>query len=183
MGSSIDVKFRDYDVYKLVVCGPGESGKTSICKRIIENKFLKQYNPTVGAEFHSFAFRKSKEKAVALFYDMAGQDRFKVVRNLFYPGTKAVAIVFDVSKRESFREVANWIREVRKNLVDLDITIVGNKSDLIREINRDDAERIFEKLGCKYLETSAKTGEGIGDLLKNMVGSAINFSKIRTYAE
>ena len=130
----------------------------------------------------SFDVIGSKEKAVALFYDMAGQDRFKVVRKLFYPGTKAVAIVFDVSKRESFREVANWIREIRRNL-DLDITIVGNKSDLTREINRDEAERIFEKIGCKYLETSAKTGEGIGDLLKNMVGSAINFSKIRTYAE
>ncbi|MCG3260291.1 MAG: GTP-binding protein [Candidatus Heimdallarchaeota archaeon] len=173
MNSKVEVKFRDYDIYKLAICGPGRSGKTTICKRITENIFLKHYKPTVGAEFHTYSFKTGKGKAVALFYDMAGQKRFGVVRNLLYSGTNAAAIIFDVSRRESFKECANWIRELRNQNLDLDITIVGNKTDAKREVLRVDAERISRKLGCRYLETSALTGAGIGELVKALLGNAI----------
>jgi len=173
MNSKVEVKFRDYDIYKLAICGPGRSGKTTICKRITENIFLKHYKPTVGAEFHTYSFKTGKGKAVALFYDMAGQKRFGVVRNLLYSGTNAAAIIFDVSRRESFKECADWIRELRNQNLDLDITIVGNKTDAKREVLRGDAERISRKLGCRYLETSALTGAGIGELVKALLGNAI----------
>ena len=174
MSSKIDVKFRDYDIFKLAICGPGKSGKTSICKRLKENSFSEKYKPTVGAEFHSYSFKTSNGKAVALFYDMAGQKRFGIVRRLLYSGTNAAAIVFDVSDRESFKECAEWIRELREKCFDVVITLVGNKTDIKREINRDDAERISKKLGCKYLETSALTGEGIGELVKTLIRTAID---------
>ena len=178
MGSRVQVKFRDYDIYKLAICGPGKSGKTSICKRLTENSFSRKYKPTCGAEFHSYSFKTKKGKAVALFYDMAGQQRFGVVRKLLYPGTNAAAIIFDVSSKESFKECANWIRELREEDTKLEITLVGNKTDIIRAINREDAERISRKLGCKYIETSALTGEGVGDFVKSLVASAmINYNK------
>ncbi|MCK4971976.1 MAG: GTP-binding protein, partial [Candidatus Heimdallarchaeota archaeon] len=150
---------------------------TSICKRLTDNIFIQKYNPTVGAEFHTYSFKTSKGKAVALFYDMAGQKRFGVVRKLLYRGTCAAAIIFDVSNKESFNECADWIRELREQSIDLDITIVGNKTDSVREVERVDAERICRKLGCNYLETSALTGEGIGLLVKSLVESAISYSK------
>jgi len=178
MGSRIQVKFRDYDIYKLAICGPGKSGKTSICKRLTENTFSRKYQPTCGAEFHSYSFKTKKGKAVALFYDMAGQKRFGVVRKLLYPGTNAAAIIFDVSSKESFKECANWIRELREQDRELEITLVGNKTDIAREINREDAERISRKLGCKYIETSALTGDGVGNFVQSLVASAmINYSK------
>ena len=178
MGSRVQVKFRDYDIYKLAICGPGKSGKTSICKRLTENSFSEKYKPTCGAEFHSYSFRTKKGKAVALFYDMAGQKRFGVVRRLLYPGTNAAAIIFDVSSKESFRECADWIRELREQDREVEITIVGNKTDIDREINKEDAERISRKLGCRYIETSALTGEGVGEFVKSLVGSAVvNYSK------
>jgi small GTP-binding protein len=178
MGSRVQVKFRDYDIYKLAICGPGKSGKTSICKRLTENTFSQEYQPTCGAEFHSYSFKTKKGKAVALFYDMAGQKRFGVVRKLLYPGTNAAAIIFDVSSRESFKECANWIRELREQDCELEITLVGNKTDIVREISKEDAERISRRLGCKYVETSALTGEGVGDFVKSLVASAmINYKK------
>ena len=173
MSSKVKVKFRDYDIYKLAICGPGKSGKTTICKRISENSFMKKYNPTVGAEFHTYSFKTSKGKAVALFYDMAGQQRFDVVRKLLYPGTNAAAIIFDVSDKESFKKCADWIRELRGQNLDLEIILVGNKTDISREIERADAERISRKLGCRYLETSALDGSGIGELVKNLIGNAM----------
>jgi len=179
MSSKVEVKFRDYDIYKLAICGPGKVGKTSICKRLTDNTFVKSYRPTVGAEFHTYSFKTSKGKAVALFYDMAGQRRFGVVRKLLYSGTNAAAIIFDVSNKESFNECADWIRELREQNLEIDITIVGNKTDSEREVKREDAERICKKLGCKYLETSALTGDGISILVKSLIESAITHSKKR----
>jgi len=173
MGSKIQVKFRDYDIYKLVICGPGKSGKTSICKRLTENSFSQKYSPTCGAEFHSYSFKTKKGKAVALFYDMAGQKRFGVVRKLLYPGTNAAAIIFDVSSKESFKECANWIRELREQDREVDITLVGNKTDVVREISKEDAKRISRRLGCRYIETSALTGEGVGEFVTALVASAM----------
>ncbi|MHA2255426.1 MAG: GTP-binding protein, partial [Candidatus Heimdallarchaeaceae archaeon] len=123
--------------------------------------------------FHSYSFKTKKGKAVALFYDMAGQKRFGVVRKLLYPGTNAAAIIFDVSSKESFKECANWIRELREQDREVDITLVGNKTDTVREINREDAERISRRLGCRYIETSALTGEGVGDFVAALVASAM----------
>lgn len=173
MGSKVEVKFRDYDIYKLAICGPGRSGKTTICKRISENIFLKKYKPTVGAEFHTYSFKTKQGKAVALFYDMAGQKRFGVVRKLLYPGTNAAAIIYDVSNRDSFKQCADWIRELRQENINIDITIVGNKTDISREVQRDDAERIARRLGCRYVETSALTGDGVAILLRTLIESAI----------
>ncbi len=179
MGSKVEVKFRDYDIYKLAICGPGRSGKTTICKRISENVFLKKYKPTVGAEFHTYSFKTKKGKAVALFYDMAGQKRFGVVRKLLYPGTNAAAIIYDVSNKDSFKQCADWIRELRQENIDLDITIVGNKTDVSREVQYSDAERIARRLGCRYVETSALTGDGVADLVKTLIESAIKDQNAR----
>ncbi|MHA2357688.1 MAG: Rab family GTPase [Candidatus Heimdallarchaeaceae archaeon] len=182
MGSHIEVKFRDYDIFKLAICGPGKSGKTAICKRLTKNIFEHKYKPTCGADFHSYSFRTKEGKAVALLYDLAGQKQFSIVRKLLYPGTNAAAIVFDVSSRESFRECAEWIRELREQDNKLDITIVGNKTDVAREISKEDAERICSKLGCRYIETSALNGDGIGELVTTLVKSAINSSNRKSSA-
>ena len=88
-------------------------------------------------------------------------------------GTNAAAIIYDVSNRESFKKCADWIRELRHENIDLDITIVGNKTDIEREVQRNDAERIARRLGCRYVETSALTGEGVADLVKTLIENAI----------
>lgn len=180
--NNIKVQMRDYPVFKLLLCGPGESGKSTLCKRITTGKFDPDYKPTVGAEFYSYPL-KVRGKSVALIYDFAGQSRFSVVRQLLYRGSDAAGIVFDLSKRESFREVAAWIREIRKYCKDIEITIIGNKADLKnRQVSRDEAEAICRKLGCKYVETSAKAGSGLSIMFKHLVKSALKHYDVRDSA-
>jgi GTPase SAR1 family protein len=39
--------------------------------------------------------------------------------------------------------------------------ILGNKSDLERQVDRAEAEDLAKRLGSEYLETSAKTGNNV----------------------
>jgi len=86
------------------------------------------------------------------------------VRPLYYKGTQGVLCVFDLTNRESFDHVFNWITEVKQNTGDVPLVLVGNKSDLPeREIPADEAGALAKKLGLYYMESSAKTGDGVAD--------------------
>ena len=78
---------------------------------------------------------------------------------------------FDVTRRETMNACARWIEELRTNVPDCVVVAVGNKIDLVdkRVISTEEARAHFEEKGVPYFETSAKTGEGVNELLDTMV--------------
>ena len=55
------------------------------------------------------------------------------------------------------------------------IIILGNKIDLEgREVNTEDAEKFAKENNYKYFETSAKTGEGIDNAIRELVTLVLN---------
>lgn len=152
-------------VFKIVVIGDPEVGKTSIILRFTNNAFSRTYLPTIGVNVCDKRIFIDKHDVQLLMWDIAGQFKFKKMRRHFYQGADGVVIVFNLTKRESFESVENWHEDIKTILAQRTIigTLVGNKNDLIDErvVSRKEAEALAKKLGMEYIETSAKTGENI----------------------
>ena len=58
----------------------------------------------------------------------------------------------------------------------LPLIIVGNKVDMedSREISKEDAENFAKENNYKYFETSAKTGEGVDEAIRELVTLVLN---------
>lgn len=77
---------------------------------------------------------KIKGQTVAInFFDMSGNEDYKLIRTEFYGDASGCLMVFDVENRDSFNSLVHWEDEMRKaNGIDmsrLKVVVCGNKSD------------------------------------------------------
>lgn len=163
---------------KVVIAGDGTVGKTSLVRRYCEGKFQSARVATIGVDFYTQRVRLSPGSdhgsVVKLsIWDMAGQERFGIVRTGFYRGSRAAALVYDVSNLASLGNLKRWRDEVLESVPDLPFVVVGNKVDLERSVTPELARAAANYLGAPYLETSALSGEGVGALFETLAKLAV----------
>ncbi|OLS27295.1 MAG: GTPase KRas precursor [Candidatus Heimdallarchaeota archaeon LC_3] len=168
---------------KIVLCGDGGVGKTSLRKAYLGQEFNSNYLETLGADFATkiikILYDKEEFQIKYLIWDLAGQPNFNSVRTNYFKGSHAILIIYDVTNKKSYENVLNWIEEIKKSLSREGIppiSLLGNKIDLVNEKTVDDyitpsegiklSEQISsnyfdQKIDIPYIETSAKTGENV----------------------
>lgn len=159
-------------LFKIMVIGEGAVGKTTLVNRYVTGTFERDYKTTIGSQFAvKLAHISPPETDYAIgikqqAWDVAGQARFKAVRKMYYSGAAGVIVVFDVTRRRSFTELSKWIQEADESIgIRVPMIVVGNKTDLPdRAVPSDEAKRWAEDQGFLYMESSAKTGEGVADM-------------------
>ncbi|RLI31430.1 hypothetical protein DRO48_00745 [Candidatus Bathyarchaeota archaeon] len=160
-------------LFKIVLIGDGGVGKTSLRRRFMGEAFTTKYIETIGADFAVKELTASNGTQIRFqIWDLAGQPRFRAVREGFYKGSRGALLVYDVTKGETYNNVPIWAEELRKNVAVMPpIVLVGNKIDLrvgegvyvtpdYGEMMREYLERRYE-VPVYFIETSAKTGENI----------------------
>ena len=64
--------------FKVVLLGDESSGKTSVIRRAIEDKFSKEYEATLGVDLFTKTISIPDKKDIRLqVWDTSGQERFK----------------------------------------------------------------------------------------------------------
>lgn len=154
--------------YKVILIGDATVGKTSLILKFVEDRFANIYSPTMGVEISYQSVMLDNTPISLLLWDIAGQNRFKLVRNHYYANAAGAIIVFDVTNEDSFNHVIDWYNELKTYASTATYILVGNKIDLVdkRKVSKRRVSLLLRKLECKYIETSAKTGENVKKMFK-----------------
>lgn len=166
----IPYPMKEY-VAKIIVCGDPDVGKTSIVLRYTNNAFKRTYLPSIGVnicEKTTFTKTLSSEDCITKFilFDIAGQNKFMMMRKHFYAGADAALLVFDLTKPDTFTNIREWYQDIKKYLPtveNLPTFMIGNKHDLSdqKAITKEEIDTLKGELNLEYIETSAKTGKNI----------------------
>lgn len=160
MAGSGDTTF----IYKIVVIGDTNTGKTNIITRYCKNEFDDVSRPTIGVEFFQRDLkvmnnRKTFDSVRLQIWDTAGQERFRGMASSYYRKASGVFLVFDLTSMTSFKNLEKWINEVASYCESaVDMLLIGNKKDLIaqREVPIDECNEFAKKHNLAFFETSAK---------------------------
>ncbi|XP_026074294.1 ras-related protein Rab-33B-like isoform X2 [Carassius auratus] len=157
---------QEYDsaqerVFKIIVIGDSNAGKTSLTYRFCGGKFLQNPEATIGVDFRQRTIQLDGENIKLQIWDTAGQERFrKSMVEHYYRNVHAIIFVYDVSSLPSFESLPEWIEECSRHSVPPMVPriLVGNKCDLrgMREVSTFLAQRLADNYNFPLFETSAR---------------------------
>ncbi|KAK4197589.1 P-loop containing nucleoside triphosphate hydrolase protein [Triangularia verruculosa] len=129
--------------------------------------------PTIPTPQSEAAAAASQKHMKLSLWDTAGQETYKSVTRSYFRGASGALLVFDLTRKSTFTHVTDWLNDLRQIAEpDIVVVLVGNKADLAspeaeggqnkREVSRQEAEEWARRNGVlEYVETSAKSGEGV----------------------
>lgn len=166
---------------KIVFIGNPSTGKTSLLNRICNDKFLPDYDSTIGVDFFTKTIYYNENIFKIQLWDSAGQEKYRSLIPSYLRGASIIFLVYDLTWRESFDAIKSWLGFVNQytSKDQVKLVLVGNKSDLERKVKREEGKKLAEKEGMLFFETSAKTADGIVDMFYTSFSMIDFFDSIR----
>lgn len=177
-----DEAFNDQRVLKIVLLGDYSVGKTAIAKRYLANAFEHEYRPSIGIDILSQRLQLGQDHVQLQIWDMSGQTEFRRLRQQYLEATDCAVIIFDLTRRSSLDAVPSWVEEAREFNPKLPTVLVGNKADMTqtRAVTEKEAAGLAQSLRMLfYMETSAKSGDNIGQIFKEVAKQLVAPRKSR----
>ena len=166
----------DYDKScQFLLLGNSEVGKTSLIRRYTNGLFKEEYISTIGIDYDSKKEIIDDINVQVKLWDTAGQERFRAITPNNLRNAEGIMLVFDITNSDSFNDLKDWLESIKTHFgeknISIPIIIVGNKIDLEdkRDVEKDDANKFAQENNYKYFETSAKTGEGVDNAVRELV--------------
>ena len=160
---------------QILLIGDSSVGKTSLIQRYANGIFKEEYLATVGLDYYTKQEMINDITVLVKLWDTAGQERFKALTPNYFRNAEGVVLAYDVTNSESFDNLKFWINSIKSNLCEknifIPIIIIGNKIDMegMRDITKEDASKFAKENNYKYFETSAKTGQGVDEAIRDLV--------------
>ncbi|EPT25948.1 Rab18/RabC-family small GTPase [Toxoplasma gondii ME49] len=162
-----------YDhLLKLLLIGDSGVGKSSILLRFAEDVFNEKQLSTIGVDFKVKAMTVGDMRLKLAIWDTAGQERFRTLTSSYYRGAQGIIMVYDVSNRQSFLNLQSWLDEIYRYSTNADavLMLVSNKVDKRTvQVERREGEAFAFQKGMLFVETSAKTRQGVDHAFEELV--------------
>ena len=154
---------------KICLLGDGAVGKTSLIRKFVFDKFDDKYIMTFGTKVSKKQVEIAREgmdyNMTFLIWDILGQRVHNNLHSAYYQGATGAFIICDTTRIETLEHIEEWIQLFRKVNENSPVVLLGNKSDLVDQMQFGDAElgKVAAKYNMKYHLTSAKTGAHVED--------------------
>ncbi len=153
--------------YNVIIIGDSGIGKSSLMTKFCTDEFSELFTSTIGVDFKSKSITIDDKSVKFYIWDTAGQERFRSITRSYYGHAHGIILAFDCTSKESFTNIKEvWIPSIYEhNKTEHPIILVGCKidKDAKREVYQENIDQLL--ISCpipmKYVEVSAKNGEGV----------------------
>ena len=152
------------DIINIMTLGISSVGKTSFIFRFTENTFQNLFISTIGIDYKVKIIEIENIKYKLIFYDTAGQEKFKSVAPNLIKKAHGIIIMYDITNKSSFNSIPEILKDIKEEKGnDFPMILIGNKIDLEqdREIKKEQGEDLASKNGIEFFEISNKEGINI----------------------
>ena len=142
--------------YKVIILGDSSVGKTSLFKKIVNERFSGNVLSTIGIDKKTLDIKintedKGEQESEISLFDTAGQEKFRTLSVSFIRESKGVLMMYDITNLDSFQNIEKWLDDIKNSLGEDNnylIILLGNKLDLVsdnikdREVETEDAKKL-----------------------------------------
>ncbi|KAJ5070008.1 ras-like protein [Anaeramoeba ignava] len=171
---------------KIGIFGSGGIGKSTITIRFLKDIFVEDYDPTI-TDIYIKKNDLNDKKIKFIILDTALQEEHYDPFPNYVRETNIFVLIYSITYKESFEEIKYFDERIKRILdiedKDYPKILIGNKSDLTmkREVSIKEGKELAKKLNCKFIETSAKTGENINQLFYETI--LLEIERLKTIEE
>ncbi|MCP5105253.1 MAG: DUF4365 domain-containing protein [bacterium] len=164
-----------YTNARVVLVGESGVGKSGLAHRLIEDKFVQTYS-THGMNVQRLDLPIKEEKGIqkeALLWDLAGQEDYRLIHQLFLDNTSLALVLFNPQKEDPFAEVVDWVKVLdaaaKSEKHRPPRLLVAARTDVGGvKVSRKKIDRFLEENNfAGYLPTSAMQGDNCSDSMNN----------------
>ncbi|XP_051818796.1 ras-like protein [Antechinus flavipes] len=159
-------------MYKLAVMGTFCVGKSALTIQFVKNRFLTEYNPTIQDSYCK-QIVVAEELCQLDIMDTTGIEAFCPMRDKSIRWGEGFLLVYAVNDPHSFENVnVIWNRlQIFKGTKPVPVVLVANKVDVTdRLVDPTRGQEVARRFGVPYVETSAKTGQGVEQAFHELIG-------------
>jgi small GTP-binding protein len=143
---------------RILILGDSGVGKSTFVYSFINGYTVKKMiYPTVGVNVDPTKIIYQNIEYKLFFYDCSGQDKYKHFISNYYRDLNCIIFMYDLTSSESKDKIKTLINDAKetlsskynRNINDICCTIIGNKYDLLVNMNDNEKNDILNQ--CKAL--------------------------------
>lgn len=113
-----------------------------------------------------------------MLWDTAGQEKFSSLIPSSIRDNDCAVIVFDAANPSSFLNCKRWVHILEETCTpNSNVVVAANKIDLGRKVSRKLGLEWAVRHGFSYMEVSASSGQGMEELISEIIDSIDNCFK------
>lgn len=155
---------------RICLVGDVNTGKSTFTNSLKNDNFMTCRCPTIGVEYTSYY--NNDMDVIWKIWDTSGNDNHKPIILPYFKLANLFILFFDINEIKSFLSLKNWIKDIKhvNGFKENNFILVGNKSDLIKNINQIDINTLCNEYNIDYIEISIKKSNNI-DKLYNKINN------------